>query len=302
MKRVAFLALGLGLSSLSFASFDLMLIADNNNVVHRVDPTNGAYLGNFAVSFVPYQMVASYATKRLYAQNGNSISVYDYSTGQLLNVFGGGSFLGGITISSDGNTIYAGNTSAGTINRYTPSGSFLGTFVSGLRTNAMSLATDSSGRLYVTNGANAFCYDASGTLISSSTTPIAAPTASAFSYGGTGFGSALVQANGGASYGYNGVSSGFLATPQTYSFGNMASAQGAVSGHLGAYVLGKDFSTTGLRVTKVEPYPIYPSTSFVMSQITSHRASAIVLAPEPGTWAALGLGALGLVRRRRVKR
>lgn len=299
MKRVAFLALGLGLSSLSFASFDLMLIADNNNVVHRVDPTNGAYLGNFALSFTPTSMVASYATKRLYTLSGSTISTYDYNNGQLLNVFGGGSNQGGLALSPDGSTLYAGNVSAGAINRVSTGGTFLGAFITGLGTNAMSLTTDTSGNLYVTNGSNAFNYTSTGTLLSTSTTPLANETASAYSYGGQGFGSTLLQVSGASSYGWHILSGTSIIAPQTFSLGNMTNVQGTVSGHLGAYVMGKDSATAGLRITKLEPYPLYPSTSFVMSQITSHRASAIVLAPEPGTWAALGLGALTLLRRRK---
>lgn len=299
MKRVAILALGLGLCSLSFASFDLMFVVDNNNAVHRVDPTTGAYLGNFALSFAPTAMVASYANKRLYALSAGRISAYDYSNGQLLNVFTVGTAQGGLAISPDGTMLYAGNTSTGAINRVTSGGVNMGAFISGLGSNSMSLSTDPSGNLYITSGPNSYSYTSTGALISTSTTPLTNATASAYSYGGSMFVPALLQVNGGSSYGWNIMSGSSLGSPVLYNLANMSIVQGTASGHLGAYVMGKDSASAGLRITKLEPYPQFVGASFVMPQITSHRASAIVLAPEPGTWATLGLGALTLLRRRK---
>ena len=85
------IALGLFLlgSASSFASFEMMLLADNTNgVIHRYDPVNHVYLGSFGRGSIGAVLGLSLdqANNRVFIRQDNLVNVFDYNTGNQLFV------------------------------------------------------------------------------------------------------------------------------------------------------------------------------------------------------------------------
>ncbi len=84
--RLFIFALTLLTSAISFASFDMMLIADNTNgMIHRYDPINRVYLGNFGAGALAgpiTSMAIDQSGSRVFVYDGFRIAAFNYNTGE----------------------------------------------------------------------------------------------------------------------------------------------------------------------------------------------------------------------------
>jgi hypothetical protein len=115
---------------MAHASFDLSLVTDaGTNSVHRIDPISNMYLGSFGGGILsnPRGIAINQSLQRAYVLDATSrVSVWNYNTGEFVSSFNaslsGASFL---TANSDGTLNVAGTLS---VRRYSVSGSTLATY------------------------------------------------------------------------------------------------------------------------------------------------------------------------------
>jgi len=311
--RCSALVLVLGLTSLAHASFDVLLVADNGSntfqtrSIKRFDPVTGAYLGQFGSSTSDFKsMVVVPTRKQLYVSTtGNGVLVYDYNTGDLVNQFSNISPLTSMRMNAAGtgliitvgtNTIYSADLDM-------TSFPFLVTRTGSSFYDAVQV---SNGGLAAYDGAANLIRTYTSANVDSGSTVSIASTATVRSLTGTGYGSTgfgyIMNYTTGQTY-YSSMS---LNSSGGFSF--LGSSTSAVStnwlaaapAHVGGYALGQT-STAGIdEVVRFAPSGAiagYWTTSALVNPV----AMTTYLAPEPGTWAALGLGALAVLRRRRTR-
>lgn len=291
------------------ASFDLMLI-NEGNLVHRVDPVTRTYLGSFSTPFAS-AMTASFARKSLYLATGFGVDVWDYSTGEERpgRSFAVSSIVTSVAVSGDQSTLYVGQFN-GTIAKFDAATSAsTGTFATVASAQIQAIHGLPDGRVLAltgtTSGHTLRLYSSTGTQLSSvavdSSSTAASSVLSLWTYTGSSDYIFFRGVNTGTSYNYVVLPKGTnsLGTVFGASSSGISSISGFEPGHVGGYTIGPDTTpANGVRVTRYSSSGEYLGSS-VFSNIASASSTAIVLAPEPGTWAALGLGALALMRRRR---
>jgi len=305
MKSFAIL-ISCAIASTTHASFELLLVADNGSStlatrkVHRFDPTTGVYLGSFGG--FNSEIVATYlsqSTNSLFVLAQNGTTEWDYNTGLLKN-----SFTGSFTTSyryavrPAGDRILSFDIGSDFLSSGFPSGgvSVMGglagaTYRSGMWTSDTTIvAFENSQTRFVnitTNAAGVL-----GNVISTSSSIGSTTGFGQFARnGGT---SALVMATGtlGGFYSYTPGSATFVNVNGDVG-GNVMSAATAHSG----FFLGSNQGTNG----RIDYYDGNRNLTrqFGSSVVLNPISMQTVLAPEPGPFAALGLGVIALLKRRR---
>jgi len=310
MFRYTTVGLGLLVVARAHASFDLILTYDAaTQAVHRIDPISKAYLGSFAVPG-PSAMKASFVQKSLYLAYGYRASVFDYSTGEERvgrNIYVSSSIYS-MALSPDQSTLYLGLASGGIVAYNAATSALIGTVASVTRADAMTTLPD--GRLLVLDGGatghtmklltaagvlqSSYASDSSTSFVSNSIAYWNNPTAPQenFFYRGT-------QTGSNYQYGSLNHGSSTLIGPAASSYTGYSNLSFHEAGHTGGYFMGVDSTTSnGLRITRFSSDGYQVSTG-TYSQILSPTQTAIVLAPEPASFAALGLGCIAFLRRRR---
>jgi len=308
----------LSLAAFSHASFDLMLAPDAAGGIQRLDPKTGASLGKFGGSLNYRYIEASYASKSALAVDSTSGRLYrlNYSTGES-NYTGAGVAPSWSSMSQDGDTVsYSWGSQ---IYRYSAS---TGGFLSQSSTTLPSYPqyycglNSSFGAAIYLNGSTLSCQGVNGTTGANIATPASTSLiATAFSgpvavqTGGTKY--YVSTARAGTAWNIirwfmagDGSISGSLS--QTIS-GFSTAAGDLVSitpAHTGFYLVGRDATnpTTQTRISEFDDNGAFNQLNSYTMNFQSPTGSfkpGIVLAPEPGTFLALGLGGLALIRRRR---
>lgn len=304
--RIGLLCLALAASSQ--ASFDLMIAHDTtSNKFHRYDPTTGAYLGAFNhLGFNTLdKMIADSSTGIVHALSGNQVYRYNYSTGQYLGYQTIGTLINDFVLSPDHTRYYGVTNTASVTNALV--GGVGWTTLTGTLANSPSNALWYGDKLVTSNLATK-----SYTLSSITGTTIsqvyngANMNASATSLknmvvvestSGT---SHLVQPIGGAVCAYPFITSTSLSGTTSVNFAGFqfANILSLAAGHAGYFYMTGTTSGGTLHTMMISENN-YGGVDFNMPQITSFDQMAVAIAPEPGTWAALGLGAFALLRRKR---
>lgn len=304
------LTLGLALiSSGAFASFELALIGDSTQkVIHRYDTETGAYLGSFGRGTLPG--VSAMAINQTlgqvitYDRTSGWMTRHNYSTGELL----ASSSIGvtpGLGVSIKWNTTTGDlwvASSGGTLLRVDP----MNLFTTGvLGFTGTSLVTGGAGTYAynaTTNRIASLSYNSSNSVITatdqSTAVALTAP-GRALSTGSMGF-YATIEATAPPRL--------RLFSPTTIygnvkNFSMMTSLITAAKGHAGSlYGLGVNGATPVFSRALADDFLTgYDIDTMNISQVTTPADMVIAVAPEPGTLAALSLGALALMRRRKAQ-
>lgn len=252
----------------------------------------GAYLGSFGKGLMndgAAGIALDTASNRAYiAQFGSStVQVWDYNTGVLLNEWVCNSNPFQIARLASGNLLIGGGSSASI---YTATGSFVSNLeVSG---GVYGVATDGSNML-VTNGIAIRSYNSAGVLQASvsESTNYTLTIRGGRVYWGTASGGVSMRSRSATTLGgFTSQSVGALSSgvylPTAFGHASTLYTSGTLTGGTSAGIARFNVLTGA-------------SSSFGAGIVHDARGMAIVLAPEPGSWVALGLGAIALMRRRR---
>lgn len=295
-------------------SFELMLALDRTDrVVHRYDPETGAYLGNFGAGYIqnPIGMVMDQNTQTAFILQDRSGSQSDYITRMNYNT---GAFLGtfqlnffsarAIGLLNSGQlmaSVYFGD-----VSRITPAGAE-DAYVSrpsGVSNDGLfsGMAQDSFGTVYALYD-NGVIYGWSNPFSTFGQQPNA----------NLGAASAL-QPRGQLSvrddwlaagnlntltFARTAPGGGFFSTGSTTTI--YSNIRGTAIGHNNMmYAAGQ----TGASIGSIARYDQFGNFAgvFGSAQLKDPIALSVVVAPEPGTMAALGLGLAAILKRRRKQR
>lgn len=297
----------------AFASFEMVIVADaDSRSFHRYDGVTGAYFGSFGTSgFTSFvrAMHADASSSRLYVASSSNLRVYDYSTGELLDTRFGGVFGASATYSGNGTFISVRGDDV-IRETYFSGGSIDWALPGGVQARWVERAPD--GRFVVGDSAGG------GRLWRSDSTFVGA--------GWSLLGSAYVApvASQAAWLDYSASNPGapnlfyyhnFARVPRDSVYAALTGAytitatgswglplfdemRGVAKGHRSMYVMGLDGS--GQALLQNWTGDGYANQNYMLPQATSPVAMTVVVAPEPATLGALGLGALVLMRRRRA--
>lgn len=297
---------------MAHASFDLSLVTDaGTNSVHRIDPITNAYLGSFGGGFLssPRGIAINQSLQRAYVLDATSrVSVWNYNTGEFVSSFNanvpGASFL---NANSDGSLNIAGSTF---VRRFSVSGSTLATYTRSGAFNIQQGIRLQDGQFYLstrTGDSRAFerfnyttgAFIGSSSWLADRVIPMsgsfdASPTANAltaYAFGGTVF-AELDSIN-------NGPIGGVFT-----SITLLDTVVGLAEGHGGmSFVLGRDKNTPtrgGILRFDRNTLTVGPTLAGT-ANIVNPTGLANVVAPEPGTMIAVGVGLAALARRRRPR-
>lgn len=308
---MVFLCFVVSLVSAAHASFTLGLVGDNaGRCIHRYDLDSGAYLGkfgNFALGNV-FGMGLDQARNKLYVGDAGMVKAFDYNTGSYLyslpasNAVGISTFSNGDLLLSNGTIVTRVDATTGaTINSFNYA-------AGGLQGSAASVAVDESDRVFVcdsaigatANNAKIDVFSGNGTYLFSSA---AYTQRFAFYY-------QQMQARGGRLI----MGNDSLGNYHFFTYGSTSIAYGGTPGALSPmqqilgvgfghgslrYLSGTDSSTNPiLQVT--DAYNVFQTIPTPQISLGGMRQLAIVVAPEPTSFAALALG-LGFLARARKK-
>ncbi len=297
LQRSILFALAVSAAAASQASFELLLAVDNaEGKVHRFDPVTGISLGSFGQGMMlgPAKIAINESSGVAYVSNYglNSVQMWNYNTGAYLGDLTN-SVTGpwGIVRLDNGNIAIANGALVRTFNS---TGSLLSSFSTsgfGLGTDGVNLFAGESGQIRK--------FSASGTLLGTLLTPgrvnydIQIRGTTAYSSGAN-YTNKFGRFNPVTMTGYTETTvSSLSAAADVYStalsHGAILYVPGSSTAAGNPTVFSRYHTTAG---TTISNFGNLPTTSLI-------TGTAIVLAPEPGTMAALGLGAAALLRRRR---
>lgn len=304
--RLAALGFASLMSGAALASFDLALVSDaGTNTIHRFDPILNVYLGSFGGGILvnPRGVALDQASNSAYVLDASDrVTRWNYNTGAFISSFSSG-VVGATYLNrnGDGTLNVAG---AGLVRRFNTSGATLAQYnrVGTLDVQQGVLLAD--GQFYMstrtgnTRLLERFDY-ASGAPIGSTTwladrltriSPFAtADTLNFYENGSTLFGE-LNSMNNGPSF-VNASVDNRLANPKGIALGH-----GTMS-----FVLGQVRATPTQSAIQRFDYGTMTFGTSLLGQgiIQNGTGMATVIAPEPATLAALGLGLVALLKRRR---
>lgn len=309
MNRIGVLVLlGLSLGTQARASFDLSLIPGADGRVYRYDPVNQVQLGSFAAGASIQAIAVDPTRHRSLVMRGTSSELYDFSTGERLSAAPGVTSGSSAYYSSTQNRYninYAGASNffdfADAVTGAYVYGPLYGTgFAQGRRlddSTAYGMSVIGTGMRFSRLNSSlsvvgTFDTTMSGTLIAS---PIV-------SYGGQLY--TAINSSTGTTTVFNVLGTATTVTPSArFSVTGFDSSKRVflTPSHYGLYAFGKDTASANWRVVEY----LYTGSAFY-AQTTNVLAIGYVdaspdtfLAPEPGSLAALGVGFIALLRRRR---
>jgi hypothetical protein len=303
MKYVA-LSLAVSFAAIGHASFEMMLIADNTNgVIHRYDPVNRVYLGSFGQgSLLPVTSMALDQTRgRVYVKQNTLLTAFNYATGEALFS----------TITSVGAIAYRENfgdliTSSSSLLRQTVS-------MSGFSISSVYLSSSPALTQITTDGSDVFVANpAAGNIIKYSgsltaTTSVVSP----FNGGMNGdtIAGMMTSQSGAFHFALSATDRRYYATTSTVnsvfngSTSTLTTTTAITRGH-GEYGYYLGATATGFGIQKFFENGInFQNFTQVAlpSQIGSINSAVTVVAPEPGSMIALGIGIAALLRNRKNK-
>lgn len=293
----------------AFASFELAILTDANTGFHRYDAETGIYLGVFGVGRSDNVQAtwANQSTSRFYAMSWTGIQSYDYSTGAYLGYVNFGA--SGLYAANDTNGDFINVSGTTVITRYALSGTD-STYALPTGTAARWITHHTDGKWYVGDSANGgrILRSDTGSLSSSWTVvatglaayisasqqnAIAAPSPGLISFEN------LVITHDSTTSKYFGFNTAYNYTAAG-GFGlSTTTRNGMARGHFGQYHLG--LISPGVSEMRNFDDAGHPGPAWTTTMVTSPRALTVVLAPEPGTIAALGLGLAALLRKRKSR-
>ena len=302
--RSTLIALLIAVAGAASASFELVLALDyTNGLVHRIDGENSIYMGSFGGNRLvsPTGLAVQQSTNRVHVYDSvlRSVLSFDYNTGeQVAEVAINAGGFAQLSLANNGDFLVTDFSSLSS-RRFSQSGTLQATFTApagSVGGRAIMQAPD--GNYYVAwSGSSVISrHNAAGTLLGTavSATPGINDTRQMFIQNNQ-----VVISGGGSGKWMKATysSSGLWGSPiETSAF---TYTYGASGGHLNTiYVGGYNTSATGL----LSSYHMTSGTltsTFTIPGAGSIAAVGTVVAPEPGTWAAMGLGAMTLIRRRR---
>lgn len=296
-------------ASAAFGSFDMLLQSDSDTTlgdhVDRYDPNNRVYLGSFTV-FGPVIALAASSTRGLAFVRSNTsvVDIFNYSTGDYIRT----STLVGTSLAINEAQDKLYSIAGGTVTVLDLNTFATSTITLAGQTSSSALCISRTGRIIVADDTTATfrSFTSTGALLFS------------ISYGGYANVKQIAErvnssATGSIRYQISinttTAIAGFNETISTGSIGSTASGvagiasnTGFVSAHEGAYLIGSRTATPTLLSATKWSTAGFLSTSYNLTQTTSLTgASAIVLAPEPGAFVALGFGILPLLVKRKKK-
>lgn len=303
-----------GMGAAAHGSFELMLALDRSDrVVHRYDPETGAYLGNFGAGYIqnPIGMVMDQNTQTAYILQDRAGSQLDYVTRLNYNT---GAFLGTLQLS------FASARSIGLLN----SGQLMASALFGdvSRINAAGAEDAYVSRPSAVSNAGYFsgmAQDSFGTVYALYDNGVIYGWSNPFSTFGqqpsVNFGATTTfQSRGQLSirgdwlaagnlnalfFGRTAPGGGFFLTSSTTTI--YSNIRGTAIGHNNMmYAAGQTGASLG-SVSRYDQFGNFAG-SFGSAQLKDPIALSVVVAPEPGTMAALGLGLAAILKRRRKQR
>lgn len=304
---------GLAVAPAAHASFELMMALDRTDkVVHRYDSETGTYLGSFGAGFLqnPIGMVINQATNTAFILQDRTVggSGLDYITRLDYNT---GAFLGTIQVVS------AVAASIGILNDGRLMSSMIGTDISLLNSTGGEAKWVSSPSGVTAGTYSGMAQDAFGTLYGMNANGVIYGWANPFA-GANGLQPPYVLGASGspvtrgqlAARG-DWIAAGNLSTlvfartapgggfSLTSGVGTIYSnVRGVAIGHENImYAAGQTGASSG-SISRYDQFGNFAG-SFGAGQLKDPIALSVVVAPEPGTMAALGLGLAALLRRRK---
>lgn len=300
MKRTAFLVVVL-LASSAHASFEMMLITDTvKGVIHRVDPQTDAYLGSFGAGWVgnaSYAMGIDQGAGEVYFSNTamNRVIVFDYNSGTYKRSWS----LGLTTFARDikiiGSRVYVGG--GARVEAYTKAGTLIGAATTGI-TDVWGVAENTNGEVVALSrgtSTRAYMFNSNTFALSFTTGPLSGNPYSLIYDPGTN--NAYYSAATGAG--------DIIYSMNLFSGGpNIALTAGGARFELAAghgdirYATKANGVTTYIRGNSlVSPWTEVRSATW--TQISEAGAIGMVVAPEPASLIAIGLGLAAFAKRRR---
>ena len=303
MKYVA-LSLAVSFAAISHASFEMMLIADNTNgVIHRYDPVNRVYLGSFGQgSLLPVTSMALDQTNgRVFVKQNTFLTAFNYATGEAL--FSTSTNAGAIAYREDFGDLIT-STSLGLLRQgVSMSGFGIPSVYSGAPASTQITSDGSS--IFIANPANGTFVRYSG---SSTATTIATTGSNAGMTGDT-IAGMMTSQSGGFHFALSATDRRYYVTTLSYSVvsgstSTLTTTTAITRGH-GSYGYYLGATATGFGVQKFydDGVSFQNFTQVALpSQIGAINSAVTVVAPEPGSMIALGLGVAALLRNRKARR
>lgn len=300
MKRTALLVVVL-LASSAHASFEMMLITDTvKGVIHRVDPQTDAYLGSFGSGWVGSQSFAlgvDQGAGEVYFSNSamNRVIVFDYNSGTYKRSWSLGLTTFARDIKITGSRVYVGG--GARVEAYTKAGALIGAATAGI-TDVWGVAESLNGEIVaLSRGTSTRAYMFNGNTF--------APTFTSGSLSGNPYSLIYDQGTNNAYYSASTGAGDIIYSMNLFSAGpNVALTPGGARFELAAghgdirYATKANGVTTYIRgATAISPWTEVRTATW--SQISDAGAIGVVVAPEPASLIAIGLGLAAVARRRR---
>lgn len=309
--------LGLSLlatAGLAHASFELVMVADRGTQsIHRFDGTTGLYLGSFGGGYVqnPIGLCIDQATGRAFVAdavsgdgttNSNArVWTFNYNTGEYLSSFSTPFPYLYPQIAFRNNALYVGM-SGNIADVYTTSGSTLNAYGFSGSTSPRGTAVDDNGKIWTVEGNKVYTLlPGGGTTAFTMASPVAASTANGQRQ--IAISGSRMLAAGAISISRINLSGLVAANPlnpiSTSTFATYTAINGVGFGHgdIG-YFTGTVSAGQG-RISRILYSEGLTLQTFGSGILNDPRSVAVVVAPEPSSFIALGLGALALLRRRK---
>lgn len=307
------------LVSSAHASFELLMVPSNTGTLQRMDAPTGASLGNFMTWSAAHTAILGESAGNVRVLGGGSTQSFNYSTGETTSQFdvsfgsGSGTYHDGFVWTANLGTLR--KFQGGSWTNVTPAGITVDVVTRSEVGELMLIGRNTGGDLiwnrYDTAGG---AVTGSGTLVPSAQLSTTAPV------GGVTYLAAGGRRNHQFSYrdsgnalrmGHvvlNSVGTFLLSgsAPLTGDFeASTTRTPSIIAGHNDLYVVGAHTSSANtLTISKFGVgfgNAVWKGQYTTAGTVPSKFQMAMVVAPEPGTLIGLGLGALALIRRRRVR-